>query len=381
MASEIKSDKLSPSGGTALQIGDASDTITIPTGATFTITDGLGVAAGGTGLSSFTAGDVLYATGTTTLAKLAKGTAEQILSMNSGATAPEWATAAATAGGTGQTGFTAGDILYANSTTTLTKLGKGTGLQGLQTNSGATAPEWANSPQSLMTAAGDILYASGANTLAKLAKGSDDDVLTLASGVPSWAAAAGGGAWTLISTTTASSDATIDFTTFSTDYTDFMLIGTGVTAAANVSFPRMRYYVGGSVVTGSDYMWSCRAYDIENTGGQSMDGGSSRTSNATYVMLADPYDASAPTALGNTAGYNMNFTYYVSDVHSTTLWKNAWFWDTIVLGGSVPSQGQTANYFGGGLYFQTSALTGIQFYLSAGDVALGRFSLYGRKLT
>jgi len=193
MASEVKADKLSPSGGTALQIGDASDTITIPTGATFTVTDGIGVASGGTGLSSFTAGDVLYATGTTTLAKLAKGTAEQILSMNSGATAPEWATAAATAGGTGQTGFTAGDILYANSTTTLTKLAKGTGLQGLQTNSGATAPEWANSPQSLMTAAGDVLYASGANTLAKLAKGSDDDVLTLASGVPSWAAAAGGG--------------------------------------------------------------------------------------------------------------------------------------------------------------------------------------------
>ena len=389
MASEVKADKLSPSGGTALQIGDASDTITIPTGATFTITDGLPVASGGTGLASFTAGDILYASGTTTLAKLAKGTAEQVLAMNSGATAPDWGsvdltvlpTITAAKGGTGQTSYTAGDIVYASGTTAISKLGKGTGLQVLQTNSGATAPEWANSPQSLMTAAGDILYASGANTIAKLAKGSDDEVLTLASGVPSWAAAAGGGAWTLISTTTASSDATIDFTTFSTDYTDFMLIGTGVTAAANVSFPRMRYYVGGSVVTGSDYMWSCRAYDIENTGGQSMDGGSSRTSNATYVMMADPYDASAPTALGNTAGYNMNFTYYVSDVHSTSLWKNALFWDTIVLGGSVPSQGQTANYFGGGLYFQTSALTGIQFYLSAGDVALGRFSLYGRKLT
>jgi len=193
MASEVKTDKLSPSGGTALQIGDASDTITIPTGATFTITDGLGVAGGGTGLVSFTAGDVLYATGSTTLAKLAKGTAEEILSMNSGATAPEWTTAAATAGGTGQTGFTAGDLLYANSTTTLTKLGKGTARQGLQTNSGATAPEWVNSPQSLMTAEGDIIYASGANTLAKLAKGSDDEVLTLASGVPSWAESAGGG--------------------------------------------------------------------------------------------------------------------------------------------------------------------------------------------
>ena len=141
MASEIKSDKLSPSSGTTLTIGDASDTVTLPTGVTFNIVDGVPVASGGTGIASYTAGDILYATGSTTLAKLAKGT----------------------------------------------------GLQGLQSNSGATAPEWVNSPQSLMTAAGDILYASGANTLAKLAKGSDDEVLTLASGVPSWAASAAGG--------------------------------------------------------------------------------------------------------------------------------------------------------------------------------------------
>tara|TARA_R110000803_G_scaffold97656_1_gene165761 strand:+ start:909 stop:1799 length:891 start_codon:yes stop_codon:yes gene_type:complete len=45
-----------------------------------------------------------------------------------------------------------------------------------------------------MTAAGDIIYggASGAGT--RLAKGTDDQVLTLASGVPTWAAAGGGGA-------------------------------------------------------------------------------------------------------------------------------------------------------------------------------------------
>lgn len=52
------------------------------------------------------------------------------------------------------------------------------------------------SAKSLFTAEGDILYASGANALAKLAKGSDGDVLTLASGVPSWAS--GGGATTTI---------------------------------------------------------------------------------------------------------------------------------------------------------------------------------------
>ena len=83
---------------------------------------------------------------------------------------------------------TTGDTVYASAANTPARLAIGTGLYTLQTNSGGTAPEWAASPQSVMTAAGDILYASGANTLAKLAKGSDTEVLTLTSGVPSWAA-------------------------------------------------------------------------------------------------------------------------------------------------------------------------------------------------
>ena len=45
---------------------------------------------GGTGLASYTAGDILYYASGTTLTKLAKGTAGQALKMNSGATAPEW---------------------------------------------------------------------------------------------------------------------------------------------------------------------------------------------------------------------------------------------------------------------------------------------------
>ena len=39
--------------------------------------------------------------------------------------------------------------------------------------------------------AGDTLYGSAADTLARLAKGTDGEVLTLASGIPSWAAAVG----------------------------------------------------------------------------------------------------------------------------------------------------------------------------------------------
>ena len=50
---------------------------------------------------SLVQGDVLYGSGTDTLARLAKGTAGQSLVMNSGATAPEWGDSAAGAGGGG----------------------------------------------------------------------------------------------------------------------------------------------------------------------------------------------------------------------------------------------------------------------------------------
>tara|TARA_R100000656_G_scaffold31548_1_gene27481 strand:- start:410 stop:1270 length:861 start_codon:yes stop_codon:yes gene_type:complete len=142
MASKIKVDQIE---------GSTADTITIPTGQTFTVTDGIPVASGGTGLASFTAGDILYATGATTLAKLTKGTAEQVLAMNSGATAPDWGsvdltvlpTISVAKGGTNISSFAAGDILYATGATTLTKLVKGSAADVLTMNAGATAPEWA----------------------------------------------------------------------------------------------------------------------------------------------------------------------------------------------------------------------------------------------
>jgi hypothetical protein len=56
------------------------------------------VGNGGTGLSSYTAGDIVYFATGTTLTKLAKGQASQSLTMNTGATAPEWTTPSAGVG-------------------------------------------------------------------------------------------------------------------------------------------------------------------------------------------------------------------------------------------------------------------------------------------
>ena len=81
-----------------------------------------------------------------------------------------WKTTPTSAGGTGLTSYTAGDTLYYASGTTLTKLAIGTAYQAFQVNAGATAPSWQPSATSVLTAQGDLLYASGANTLARLAK-------------------------------------------------------------------------------------------------------------------------------------------------------------------------------------------------------------------
>lgn len=161
--------------------------------------------AGGTGLTSYTAGDTLYYASGTALSKLAIGGSGYY--MSSSGTAPQWSAPAALTktddtnvtltlggsastallnaasltlgwtgqlavgrGGTGIASYAVGDLLYASGTTTLSKLAIGTAYQALQVNAGATAPSWQPSATSVLTAQGDLLYASAANTLARLAK-------------------------------------------------------------------------------------------------------------------------------------------------------------------------------------------------------------------
>lgn len=131
--------------------------------------------AGGTGLTSYTAGDLLYYATGTTLAKLAIGVNKTILT--SSGTAPQWSTSLDTSqGGTGQTAYTAGDLIYYATGTAFTKLAIGANTTIL-TSSGS-APQWtAASSVSIGTATnlaggaqGSIPYQSGVATTVFLAK-------------------------------------------------------------------------------------------------------------------------------------------------------------------------------------------------------------------
>ena len=76
-----------PSSITASLVGDVQGNVSGTAGG---LSSTLAVSSGGTGLTSFTVGDLAYASATTTIAKLGIGTANQVLAVNAGATAPEW---------------------------------------------------------------------------------------------------------------------------------------------------------------------------------------------------------------------------------------------------------------------------------------------------
>ena len=83
--------------------------------------------------------------------------------------------------------------------------------------------------KTLTTTTGDIIYASGANTPARLAIGSTSNVLTVAGGVPTWAAPAGGGKVLQMVTGT-----TTTATTISSGFADTTLTAT-ITPTLNTS--------------------------------------------------------------------------------------------------------------------------------------------------
>jgi hypothetical protein len=111
-------------------------------------------------------------------------------------------------------------------------------------------------PNTLTTTTGDIIYASGADTPARLAVGSTDDVLTVAGGVPTWAAPSSGG-MTLLSTTTLTGTSTT-ISSISQDFIDLVVIIKEANNDANANFRLQlntdtgsNYYSGISGVKGS----------------------------------------------------------------------------------------------------------------------------------
>jgi hypothetical protein len=129
-------------------------------GTVLSLTGTVAATNGGTGVNTVTTGDLLYGSATNTWSKLAKGAAYKSLVMDGSGTNVEWnavplnqsgavsGALGATNGGTGQSGYALGDILYSSATNTLAKLaGNTTPTKTFLTQTGigggtSAAPAW-----------------------------------------------------------------------------------------------------------------------------------------------------------------------------------------------------------------------------------------------
>jgi len=189
---------------------------TATTGAV-TLAGTLGATSGGTGLATYTTGDIIYASATNTLSKLGIGTNGYVLT--SSGTGPQWTAATSVGvtsisfgstgltpstatqgavivagllgtgyGGTGLTSFTSGGAVYATSTTALT-----TGTLPIASGgTGQTTASAAFNALSPITTAGDLILGNGTNSATRLGIGTNGYVLTSNGTTASWAASSSG---------------------------------------------------------------------------------------------------------------------------------------------------------------------------------------------
>ena len=129
-------------------------TFAFPNASATVLTDNAAVTAtqGGTGQTVYVVGDLLQANSTTTLARLAATSTGNALISGGVGTVSSWGkigltthvsgTLGATNGGTGFASYTTGDLLYANSGTTLARLTAPALGQVIISQGAATAPVW-----------------------------------------------------------------------------------------------------------------------------------------------------------------------------------------------------------------------------------------------
>ena len=144
---------------------------------TLTLAGTLAAVNGGTAQTTYTTGDILYSSGSNTLSKLAIGTSAQVLKVTAGV--PAWETDTTT-GTVTSVGLSAPAFLTVGGSPVTSS-----GTLAL-TFSGTAIPAANGGTAQTTYSTGDLLYASGANTLAKLSIGTSAQVLKVTAGVPAW---------------------------------------------------------------------------------------------------------------------------------------------------------------------------------------------------
>lgn len=229
----------------------------------------------------------------------------------------------------------------------------------------ATAAFDALSP---MTTAGDLIVGGASGTRTRLAAGATSGHVLTSTGsgsAPSWQAAAGGGGGSLVwlQRQTASASATLDFTSFiSATYDTYQFEFTNIIGATDAAlfYMRMGTGVGPTYDAGTNYHW------LGWLAVASAAGATGASSGANQITLLSAVDTGATLM-------SINGTVKLYNPAGAVLWKPVTgqlsYMDNL---NNVP--GMTTI---GGAYRSATAVTGIRFLMSTGNITSGTIDVYG----
>ena len=211
-----------------------------------------------------------------------------------------------------------------------------------------------------LTTTGDTLYASAANTPARLGIGSTGQVLTVASGLPSWSTLSSGG-MTLITTTTWNN--TVGTYTYSSlgSYKQIVFVGQNLKHSNAAASSRWNLRFNGS--TANNYGMSLLQMNGTTTSG------AASANQSDQIILSMP-SGSMMGASGGGANFDGDFMLTVPD-YSSAQYKSA-FWQ----GGSC-QDGTRCQTIGTGHFSDTTAITSITLFMTTGNFESGTMRVYG----
>ena len=171
------------------------------------------------------------------------------------------------------------------------------------------------------------------------------------------------GSMVLLQTQTASTSATIDFTTgIDSTYSTYCVVASGATVATDA----VDFYFRASTDAGSNYLGT-NEYDYQLQYAQG--GAANQENQATAGAFAQIGDN-----LGNASTESFNFVLYIYAPSTTGIWTTG-----NCSGGQISADARVRDFsctFG---VETTSAVNAIRFLASSGSIASGTFKLYGIK--
>jgi hypothetical protein len=284
----------------------------------------VGAATTATNITGGTTGALPYQSGVNATTFLSAGANGQVLTLAGGV--PTWATAGAATTATNLAGGASGAVPYQSASGTTGFVGAGTAGQ-LFVSAGTSAPVWTNGSSVSVGSAtnlvggsnGSVPYQTGSGATTFLAPGTNGYVLTLAGGVPTWAA---GSTVSLSSANTWTGTQTFNGTssTFATKIVNTaepMFINTSavpVSINVYVNTASVYYYTG--FVSGAE------TFNFSFSSGTTLNTAMAVNDSVTCVVML------APTT---TTGYPTTFT--IDGTSITPKW----------LGGFAPTQSNSGN--------------------------------------